>query len=84
MTRLVLDQPDCPPEAVLVDQIELSPAETAALLDLLRSHKDALHVQAEAEEADIRRRLGHIYTLLLDAAARRRARLAQKAEPVPE
>jgi hypothetical protein len=79
MTRLALNQPDRPPQAVLVDQIELAPAETAALLDLLRSHEDALHAQAEAEEADSRRRLGQVYTLLLNAAARRRAKLAGDA-----
>ena len=83
MTRLVLNQPDRPPEAVLVDQIELSPAETAELLDMLRSHEEALHAQAEAEKVDRRRRLGQVYTLLLDLAAERQARLAQ-GETNPE
>jgi hypothetical protein len=61
---------------MLVDQIELSPAETAALLELLRSHEEALQAQAKAEEVDKRRRLGQVYTLLLNAAAKRRAQQA--------
>lgn len=77
MTRLVLGQPDRPPEPVLADQIPFSPAETATLLDLLRSREAVLQEMAEAEEVDKRRRLGQVYTLLLDATAERRVQLAQ-------
>jgi len=77
MTRIVLSQPDRPPEAILVDQIVLSPAETAALLNLLHDNEPALRKRAEAEEVDKRRCLGRVCAILLNAAAKQRAQLAR-------
>jgi hypothetical protein len=50
------------------------------LLDLLRSHQEAPQAYDEAEEVGIRRRLARVYTLLRNAAAKRRAQL-RRARP---
>lgn len=40
---------------------------------------DRIAKQAEYDEAEVRRRLGQVYSLLLDAARQKRAREAQAA-----
>jgi len=70
VTRLSIDDPTREPEEVLINQIDLSPAQVQELFNLLRENETMLKEQSEQEEREQKRALFQAYDFLLGCAAR--------------
>jgi hypothetical protein len=70
VTRLSIDDPTREPEEVLINQIDLSPAQVQELFNLLRENETMLKEQSEQEERERKQALLQAYNFLLGYAAR--------------
>lgn len=69
---LSLDSPDSKGKPVLTNQITLTSAQTATLLNLLVGEEAALKQMALQEEENEKRILAHVYSLILESADERK------------
>lgn len=67
-TKLKLNDPEWEPQTCLLNKIQLSPSQVQELFELLGREEPELRRLSEFEKAEKERRLGQVYSLLLDLA----------------